>query len=80
MTQTSRAVQRTIEPGSSAICPPCGLVVKFQARVQGKQVICNVYDDGVWKRVEHFHLACYEESGAPFGEPVIADGPRHRGP
>jgi len=76
LTQTSRAVQRTIEPGSSAICPQCGLIVKFQARTQGKQVICNVYDDGVWKRVEHFHLECYDDAGQPFGEATISETPR----
>jgi hypothetical protein len=44
--------------------------VKFQARTQGKQVICNVYIDGRWDRVEHYHLACYQEGGQPYGEPA----------
>ena len=70
MTTTSRAVVRTIEPGNSAICPICGQQVKFQARTQGKQVICNVYIDGKWDRVEHYHLTCYEEGGQPYGEPA----------
>ena len=68
MTTTSRAVIRTIEPGNSATCPQCGQMVKFQARTQGRQVICNVYIDGKWDRVEHFHSACYEEAGHPYGE------------
>ena len=75
-TPTSRAVLRTIEPGNSAVCPHCALPVKFQARSQLRQVICNVYDDGVWQRVEHYHAACYDEAGQPYGEPVVADGPR----
>jgi hypothetical protein len=68
--EESRAVIRTIEPGNSAICPHCGQIVKFQARVQGKQVICNVYADGKWDRVEHFHATCYEEAGQPYGAPA----------
>jgi hypothetical protein len=45
----------------------CDLQVKFQARVRGAQVICNIYDAGRWQRVEHYHQACYTEVGEPFG-------------
>jgi len=68
MTQ-SRAVVRTIEPGNSAMCPVCDLQVKFQARTQAKQVICNVYQDGKWQRVEQYHTACYEGASEPYGPP-----------
>jgi len=67
VTQISRAVLRTIEPGNSATCPVCRLIVKFQARTQGKQVIANVYEDGTWQRVEHYHEVCYQEAGEPYG-------------
>lgn len=67
---TSRAVNRLIEAGSMCDCVSCGKQVKFRARQRDQQVICNVYEDGVWKRVEHFHFECYEESGAPYGEPA----------
>ena len=70
MTTQSRAVMRTIEPGNSAICPVCDQQVKFQARTQGKQIICNVYEDGKWQRVEQYHLACYDEASAPYGTPA----------
>ena len=70
MTTQSRAVVRTIEPGNSAICPACDLQVKFQARTQGKQVICNVYEDDKWQRVEHYHVACYDEANQPYGPPA----------
>ena len=60
---------RTIEPGNSAICPGCDQQVKFQARTQGKQVICNVYEDGKWQRVEHYHITCYDEASEPYGAP-----------
>ncbi len=66
-TSQSRAVARTIEPGSSAFCPVCDLQVKFQARVRCTQVICNIYEAGRWRRVEHYHQACYTEAGEPFG-------------
>lgn len=65
----SRAVERAIEPGNSAICAHCGQPVKFVARAQLRQVIANVYVDGTWDRVEHFHAECYGEAGAPYGEP-----------
>ena len=64
---SSRAVVRTIEAGSSAECAHCGERVKFQAKIRGQQVICNVYVDGKWNRVEHFHAECYEEADAPYG-------------
>jgi len=66
----SRAVERAIEPGNSAICAHCGQPVKFVARAQLRQVIANVYVDGTWDRVEHFHADCYVEAGAPYGDPA----------
>ena len=70
VTKTSRAVVRTVEAGNSAMCAHCGAQVKFVARAQLRQVICNVYEDGVWQRVEHFHAECYDEAGAPYGDPA----------
>ncbi len=71
----SRAVLRDVEPGSAVDCVLCGERVKFQAKVRHKQVICNVYDKGVWQRVEHFHADCYAAADEPHGEvdttPVI---------
>lgn len=64
---TSRAVSRPIEPGNSAFCAECGEQVKFQARLRLQQVICNVYVDGRWNRVEHYHAACYDVAGQPYG-------------
>jgi hypothetical protein len=66
-TWTSRAVERPIEPGNTATCAHCGAPVKFVARQQGRQVICNVYDNGVWQRVEHYHADCYKAAGEPYG-------------
>lgn len=68
VTRKSRAVLRDVEAGSSVDCARCGERVKFQAKVRNKQVICNIYTSGVWNRVEHFHQACYEEAGSPYGE------------
>ena len=45
----------------------CGTQVKFRAKERGQQVICNVYVDGRWNRVEHYHSACYADAGEPHG-------------
>jgi len=66
----SRAVLRTIEAGSSAMCVTCDEQVKFRAKVKAHQVICNVYVDGKWDRVEHYHLECYEIADKPYGDPA----------
>ena len=71
----SRAVVRTVEAGNSAMCAHCGAQVKFVARAQLKQVIANVYDNGVWKRVEHYHQDCYGEANEPYGT-AVAPEPR----
>ena len=63
----SRAVLRDVEPGSTVECALCGERVKFQAKVRHRQVICNVYVNGTWDRVEHFHADCYEQAGEPHG-------------
>jgi hypothetical protein len=63
----SRAVVRNVEAGNSAICSACDEPVKFAAKVRRQQVICNVYVDGKWDRVEHFHAECYAEAGEPYG-------------
>ena len=60
---------RAIEPGCAATCIHCDEPVKFIARVNGRQVIANVYIDGKWNRVEHFHAECYDENAMPYGEP-----------
>lgn len=72
----SRAVLRFIEPGSGAMCAHCDEPVKFKARIKAQQVICNVYVDGRWNRVEHFHADCYDTAGLPYGVPVV--GSPHR--
>jgi hypothetical protein len=63
----SRAVERPIEAGNQAMCATCGDAVKFVARARGNQVIANVYEKGVWARVEHYHLDCYLQAGEPYG-------------
>jgi hypothetical protein len=65
----SRAVTRMVEPGSTVECAHCGERVKFQARMRHQQVICNVYVNGRWDRVEHYHAPCYDHADAPHGTP-----------
>ncbi len=67
---TSRAVIRDVEAGSTVDCASCGERVKFQAKMRNRQVICNVYVNGHWDRVEHFHADCYAAAGNPHGEIV----------
>jgi hypothetical protein len=64
---SSRAVTRPVEAGSSVKCAGCGTPVKFTAKARLTQVIANVYIDGVWRRVEHYHADCYEQAGQPYG-------------
>ncbi len=66
----TRAVTRLIEAGSMVDCVHCDTQVKFRARQRDLQVICNVYEDGRWARVEHFHELCYHEAGEPHGTPT----------
>lgn len=63
----SRAVERRVEPGLDAECAGCGERMKFSARKRQTQVICNVYVEAMWNRVEHFHPECYERMGRPYG-------------
>lgn len=65
----SRAAQRRVEAGSSVMCAACDEQVKFAAKQNRQQVIANVYVDGRWDRVEHFHKECYEKAGSPYGKP-----------
>lgn len=69
LAKVSRAVERPVDPGNDASCARCGERVKFVARAHGRQIIANVYEDGTWRRVEHFHAACYDAAGQPHGAP-----------
>ena len=66
----SRAVTRLVEPGNWAECALCEEVVKFRARERRTQVICNVYVDNRWDRVEHYHSDCYTAADEPYGPPA----------
>ena len=65
----SRAVLRRVEAGNLALCSHCSEQVKFAAKQNRQQVIANVYVDGRWDRVEHFHDECYELADKPYGDP-----------
>jgi hypothetical protein len=53
--------------------------VKFSAKTKLQQVIANVYVDGVWARVEHYHAECYDAVGQPYGTaPLSASGAERR--
>jgi len=63
----SRAVVRLVEAGNDALCEQCREAIKFVARAKERQVIANVYVNGRWDRVEHYHDNCYLHVGEPYG-------------
>lgn len=65
----TRAVIRACEAGTTNECAGCGDTVKFVAIKKVRKIICNVYENGKWDRVEIWHPACYEEAGSPHGDP-----------
>lgn len=67
----SRAVLRRVEAGSTAVCSHCDEPVKFAAKMLRNQVIANVYIDGKWNRVEHYHAECYSNNGEIYGPAVM---------
>lgn len=73
---TSRAVLRQLEPGPAEYCAGCGERVAWAPpRMAGggrgqRKVVANVYSDGVWQRVEHWHEDHYLAAGEPYGKAV----------
>ncbi|HSH31818.1 MAG TPA: hypothetical protein VK963_04105 [Candidatus Saccharimonadales bacterium] len=77
----SRAVPRKVQPGSTAVpCWHCPEVIGFRGHNRPThQVICNIYADGRWTHVEHYHLECYRQVGSPYG-PAQERGEDHGQP
>lgn len=72
MTQT-RAVLRVVEPahsGVEALCVACNEGIVWSARKKQTKVVCNIYDNGIWNRVDQFHDSCYSDAGQPYGEAI----------
>lgn len=65
---TSRGVRRRVEPGEGNSCATCTQQIRFSSKVAAHQVIANVYENGIWRRVEHFHEECYFSAGTPYGD------------
>ncbi len=42
----------------------------FKAKQRLYRVICNVYVNGRWDRVEVFHAQCYKDAEMPYGAPL----------
>lgn len=78
----TRVVLRQIEAGLDVTCPRdhggCGELVRFNIQIHRayrRQVVANVYWNGRWNRVEHWHLLCYLSAGSPYGPvPNLKDG------
>lgn len=66
--KVSRAMQRVILQGSDDLCAHCQQEIKFNPKRRTRtRVICNVYVDGRWVRVELYHPQCYGRAGNPYG-------------
>jgi hypothetical protein len=63
-------VLRYCEPGEEHRCQLCQDRVMFKARQHQYRVICNIYVDGRWNRVEVFHAQCYADAKMPYGRPL----------
>lgn len=63
----SRGVKRKVTPGEGNQCTACKEAIRFSAKLLTHQIIANVYEDGMWRRVEHYHDNCYETVGLPYG-------------
>lgn len=77
----TRAVGRSIEAGSNEFCASCEEQIKYAAprsRTNALHpayvVVCNVYEEDRWKRVENYHQDCYENAGLPHG-PILDKAP-----
>ncbi|SHE38861.1 hypothetical protein SAMN02745225_00475 [Ferrithrix thermotolerans DSM 19514] len=68
VTFSSRGVRRRVEPGEGSTCASCGQAIRFSMKAPTHQIIANVYENGVWNRVEHFHDTCYLSAGLPYGK------------
>ena len=78
----SRAIlrDRHIDLTLASWCEGCGRILNHSRSPRAVKfaqplVVCNVYVDGVWDRMEVWHLNCYETAGLPYG-PVIDEGRR----
>lgn len=59
----TRAVLRYVQPSTdcpTTDCVVCGDWIVYSARYKPMVVICNVYAEGRWQRVEMFHESCYD--------------------
>lgn len=65
MTATSRAVVRA-NLDLHQRCDNCGTPLPAKKPM----LVCNVYENGTWQRVERWHPTCYTAAGEPYGTPV----------
>lgn len=70
----TRVVSKPCTAGDFIVCRRCGAEIKYRARTKDREVLCNVYENGAWDRLERFHPACYVGAGEPYGPVVEASG------
>jgi hypothetical protein len=63
MTPGTRAVLLKWAP-TTHICEACNKPILAE-KGRRRAVCCNIYENGRWARVEHFHPACYDGRHGP---------------
>lgn len=66
----TRAILADVPIGNNAVCPGCGIEVRYNSRKNPERVMCNVYIGAKWDRYEEWHARCYTRAGHPNGAPV----------
>ena len=58
-------------------CAACAAASRSSSppRTHPRQVIANIYLEGAWNRVDHFHEECYLDAGEPYGPIDNLGGP-----
>lgn len=68
----SRAVLRPVYAGNEGRCAHCVERIKFNTKNRRQlQAICNIYKEGRWERVDHYHADCYVTAGEPYGKAAL---------
>ncbi len=71
----TRAVEKPLTAGKEEYCGylACEYAkrkIASSSRAPIKEVIANVYENGKWSFVVHFHVDCYNKLGQPYG-PIL---------
>lgn len=74
-TFATRVVIRSVEEKNMFYCGSCDKPIVYSKSKKPKQVIANLYEEGVWQETVTYHLDCYEAVGEPHGQPYTDTPP-----